>query len=348
MRRLQDFRRRGGTFGFVAEEPRVPPGVLTPVVRRGRRRGRARLAAFVLVAVAAAAVAVVVSRMHSSARATPEAPSRHSAAAPVATAPKTVRPERLLWTRSSLVSAPLSLSARAAIVADAGTGQVLWAQRPHRRLPVASTTKIMTALLALRALPRDALVTVPPAATRVPLVREGLRPHERVRAWKLLYGLLLFSGNDDAAALALATAGSHGAFVARMNAEARALGLRDSHFSTPSGVIDQDNYSSAWDLAALTRVALRDARFRTIVRKRIAHIPWSAPTFEKVYVNKNPLIGTYRGADGVKTGWTTLAGHCLVASATRGGRTVIAVVLHDANAPADARRLLNLGFRTPT
>jgi D-alanyl-D-alanine carboxypeptidase len=77
------------------------------------------------------------------------------------------------------------------------------------------------------------------------------------------------------------------------------------------------------------------------------HVPWSAPTFEKVYVNKNPLIGTYPGADGVKTGWTTLAGHCLVASATRDGRTLVVVVLHDANAPADARRLLNLGFRMP-
>ena len=347
MRRLQEFRRRGGTFGFVAEEPRVPPGVLTPVVRRGRRRGRARLVAFVLVAVAAAAVAVVVSRMHSSARATPAAPSRHSAPpAPVAPVRTAKPPERLLSTQGAVSTPPLRLSARAAIVADARTGRVLWARRPHRRLPVASTTKIMTALLALRALPRDALVTVPPAATRVPLVKEGLRPRERVRAWKLFYGLLLYSGNDDAAALALATAGSRNAFVARMNAEARALGLHDSHFSTPSGVIDQDNYSSAWDLAALTRVALRDARFRVIVRRRIAHIPWSAPTYEKVYVNKNPLIGTYPGADGVKTGWTTLAGHCLVASATRGGRTLIAVVLHDANAPADARRLLNLGFRT--
>lgn len=347
MRRLQEFRRRGGTFGFVAEEPRVPPGVLTPVVRRGRRRGRARVVAFVLVAVAAAAVAVVVSRMHSSARATPAAAPRHSAPAQVAPVRKAVPPERLLSTQGPVATPPLRLAARAAIVADAGTGRVLWARRPHRRLPVASTTKIMTALLALRALPRDALVTIPPAATRVPLVKEGLRPRERVRAWKLFYGLLLYSGNDDAAALALATAGSRNAFVARMNAEARALGLRDSHFSTPSGVIDEDNYSSAWDLAALTRVALRDARFRAIVRRRIAHIPWSAPTFEKVYVNKNPLIGTYRGADGVKTGWTTLAGHCLVASATRGGRTVIAVVLNDANAPADARRLLSLGFRTP-
>jgi len=329
----------------VADEPRIPSGVLTPVVRRGRRRRRAR-AAFALVAVAAAAAAVVVSHLHSSARATPAAPSRHGGPAPLAPVRKTVRPEALLSTRDLVAAPRLRLAARAAILVDARTGRVLWARRPHRRLPVASTTKIMTALLALRALPADALVTVPPAATRVPLVKEGLRPRERVRAWKLFYGLLLYSGNDDAAALALAAAGSRNAFVARMNAEARALGLRDSHFSTPSGVIDQGNYASAWDLAGLTRVALREARFRAIVRKRIAHIAWSAPTYRKVYVNKNPLIGRYRGADGVKTGWTTLAGHCLVASATRGGRRLIAVVLHDANAPADARRLLNLGFRT--
>jgi D-alanyl-D-alanine carboxypeptidase len=76
------------------------------------------------------------------------------------------------------------------------------------------------------------------------------------------------------------------------------------------------------------------------------HVPWSKPTFAKVYVNRNPLLGTYRGADGVKTGWTTLAGNCLVASATRHGRTIVAVLLHDANAPGDGRRLLNLGFRT--
>jgi D-alanyl-D-alanine carboxypeptidase (penicillin-binding protein 5/6) len=239
-----------------------------------------------------------------------------------------------------------AITARGAIVVDAGTGAVLWVHRPHRRLPIASTTKIMTAYLALQRLPANVLVRVPPPATRVPLVREGLRPRERVRAWKLFDSLLMFSGNDDAMTLAIATAGSRRAFLAQMNAEARKLGLRDSHFSSVSGVIDQGNYSSAWDLAALARVALRNPRFRDIVRRRIAHVPWSAPTFSKVYVNKNPLLGTYRGANGVKTGWTTLAGHCLVASATRGGRTIVAVVLHDANAPNDARRLLNLGFRT--
>jgi D-alanyl-D-alanine carboxypeptidase (penicillin-binding protein 5/6) len=300
----------------------------------------------VAVALVTGVVAVFVSRAHTSAHATPPKQFRQ----PAAPAPRPMarrEPRALLSTSNSTISPARPLSASAAILIDAGSGHVLWAHRPHRRLPVASTTKIMTALLALRALGLNAVVTVPPAATRVPLVKEGLQPRERVKVWKLFYGLLLFSGNDDAATLALATAGSHDAFVARMNAEARALGLRDSHFSTPSGVIDQGNYSSAWDLAVLTRVALRDPRFRAIVRKRIVHVPWSAPTFEKVYVNKNPLIGTYPGADGVKTGWTTLAGHCLVASATRGGRTLVAVVLHDANAPVDARRLLSLGFRTP-
>jgi serine-type D-Ala-D-Ala carboxypeptidase (penicillin-binding protein 5/6) len=296
-----------------------------------------------------AIAAVLLSRTHSDGGATP-------AAAPTTKVPASAAPVRkpashpapLLWSNGAVSAPTPRLAAKAAILVDAGTGRVLLARRPHRRLPVASTTKILTALLALRKLRPNTLVTVPPAATRVPLMKEGLRPRERVKAWKLFYGLLLYSGNDDAATLAIATAGTRDAFVARMNAEARALGLRDSHFSTPSGVIDRDNYSSAWDLAALTRVALRDPRFRSIVRKRIVHVPWSAPTFEKVYVNKNPLIGTYRGADGVKTGWTTLAGHCLVASATRNGRTLVAVVLGDANAPADARQLLNLGFRAAT
>jgi serine-type D-Ala-D-Ala carboxypeptidase (penicillin-binding protein 5/6) len=202
----------------------------------------------------------------------------------------------------------------------------------------------MTALIAVEGLRPDALVRVPPAATRVPLVKEGLRPGERVRAWKLFDGLLVFSGNDDAMTLALAAGGTRRAFLARMNEKARELRLHDSHFTSVSGVIDRGNYSSAWDLAALTRVALRNPLFRRVVRRRIVHVPWSAPTYQKVYVNKNPLLGTYRGANGVKTGWTTLAGHCLVASATRGGRTIIAVLLHDAKAPADARRLLDLGF----
>ena len=236
------------------------------------------------------------------------------------------------------------MTARSAILVDAGTGAVLWEKRPHARRPIASTTKIMTAALVLERLPLSRVVKVPRAATRTPLVREGLRPGERVPAWKLFDGLLIFSGNDDAYALAAATAGTRRRFVVLMNDKARELGLHDSHFTSVSGVIDKGNYSSAWDLAALARYALRDARFRKTVSTRIARVPWSAPTYGKVYVNKNLLLSTYRGADGVKTGWTTLAGHCLVASARRGDRRLIVVLLHSLNPYHEAHRLLNLGF----
>ena len=325
----------------------MPAGVLTPVVRRRRRRVGAKVVLIVVLLAAGSAFAAFREwpAHHSAAAATPTPPPPAPPRSTVRERPATAAPLLTASPRAAEALRP-PIAARGAVVVDAGTGAVLWARHPHRRLPIASTTKIMTATLALERLGRNALVEVPPAATRVPLVREGLRPHEHVRAWKLFDGLLMFSGNDDAMTLAVATAGSRRAFLAQMNARARELGLKDSHFASVSGVIDANNYSSAWDLAALTRVALRNPRFRQIVRTRIVHVPWTAPTYEKVYVNKNPLLGHYRGADGVKTGWTTIAGHCLVASATRGGRTVVAVVLDDPKAPADARRLLDLGFHT--
>jgi D-alanyl-D-alanine carboxypeptidase len=236
------------------------------------------------------------------------------------------------------------LRARSAILVDARNGAVLWAAHAHVRRPIASTTKIMTGLLALEYLPRNRVIRINPLVPRVALVREGLRAGERVPAWKLLYGLLVYSGNDDALALAIGTSGSRGAFLRLMNEKARALGLRDTHFTSPSGVVDQGNYSTAFDLAALARYAMRDPRFRAIVRTRIARLRWTRPTYSKIYVNKNPLLGTYRGADGIKTGFTTLAGHCLVASAHRGSVRLIAVVLDSTDPAVDARRLFNFGF----
>ena len=238
-----------------------------------------------------------------------------------------------------------SLGSASAILVDADTGRVLWERRAHVRRPVASTTKIMTALLALERLSPHTVVTVDRSVPRVPLVREGLRAGEQVQAWKLLYAMMLYSGNDDALALAIAAGGTRAKFVHLMNGRAKELGLHDTHYRSPSGVEDEDNYSSAWDLAALTRVALRNSRFRTIVRTKIEHVSWAAPTYAKTYLNHNLMIGGYRGADGVKTGYTHKAGHCLVASATRHGQTLVAVVLDDPNMYADAKRLLNLGFR---
>jgi serine-type D-Ala-D-Ala carboxypeptidase (penicillin-binding protein 5/6) len=324
--------------------------VLTPVApRRRRRRYRARkIALFVLVVLAAAAAGVWFGRR---AAAKPErhpvAAAQHPTRAAVTktvTHSTPVKPPRLLYGTPLLKGAQVRVRAPAAILVDADTGRVLWAERPHERRKIASLTKIMTATLALREVPWQSSVTVARSVTRVPLVREGLRTGEHVRAWKLFYSLLLYSGNDDANELAISSAGSVHAFLRQMNDEARKLGLRGTHYTSPSGVRDRGNYSTPWDLAALTRYALRNPRFDRVVQTKRIQVPWSAPTNSKIYVNNNFLLHLYTGANGVKTGYTHEAGWCLVASATRHGKRLIVVVLDSPNMYADARRLLNLGF----
>ena len=322
--------------------------MLTPVApRRRRRRYRAgRVALFVLVVLAAAAAGVWFGR-----RAAPSGPdrpaaARHRSKPPPATVSHSIpqTPPRLLYGTPLLAGDHVRVRAPAAILVDARTGRVLWAERAHERRKIASLTKIMTATLALQEVPWESTVTVARSVTRVPLVREGLRTGERVRAWKLFYSLLLFSGNDDANQLAISSAGSVHAFLRQMNDEAHALGLRDTHYTSPSGIRDTGNYSTPWDLAALTRYALRDPRFDHLVRTRRIQVRWAAPTNSKIYVNNNFLLRSYPGADGIKTGYTSESGWCLVATATRHGRRLIAVVLDSPNLYADAGRLLDLGF----
>jgi serine-type D-Ala-D-Ala carboxypeptidase (penicillin-binding protein 5/6) len=342
----------------------MPYSVLQPVQRRRRSRSKRPLL-LVVVALLAAAAAFGASQhwafahgkprhRHQAASMTPKAVSASSLAHLRAAASEhqvAARAPFAAGTRLLQTAAPKfehaglgPISAPAAILVDANNGAVLWAKRPHLRRPIASTTKIMTAVLALEHLRLTKVIRVNPLVTRVALNREGLRAHERVAVWKLMDGLLLFSGNDDALQLAISTSGSRGAFLRLMNEKATELGLRDTHYTSPSGVVDRGNYSSAYDLAALARYAMAIPRFRAFTRTHIAHVKWSKPTYAKTYVNKNQLIGTYRGADGVKTGWTTLAGHCLVASARRDGTRLIAVVLHSPDPYGDARRLLNFGF----
>ena len=255
--------------------------------------------------------------------------------------------EPLIHQTGRLSGSGIKVSARSAILVDGTTGKVLWAKRAHVRRQIASTTKIMTALVAMSRLGPHSIVRVDRAVRRVPPITEGLRPGERVQAWKLLYGLLLYSGNDDALALAVGAGGTRSRFVALMNEKAHELGLTRTHFRSPSGLLDRDNYSTAWDMAALTRYALWNPRFRAIVRTKIKRVPWSRPIDEKIYVNKNHLLGSYPGADGVKTGWTTMAKHCLVASARRPGVHLIAVILGSDDSYKDVRKLLDFGFATP-
>jgi D-alanyl-D-alanine carboxypeptidase len=240
----------------------------------------------------------------------------------------------------------IKLTAKGAILIDAADGSVLWARYPHRRLQIASTTKIMTAIVAMDRLGPHDVVRVDRSVRRVPPITEGLRPGEKVEAWKLFYGTLLYSGNDSALALAIAAGGTRSRFVALMNEKAQALGLTESHFRSPSGLTDRDNYSSAWDMAALARYAMWNPRFRAVVRTRVKLVPWAAPTYAKEYVNKNHLIGAYPGANGVKTGWTTKAKHCLVASVRRHGLWLIAVALGADDSYGDVKKLFAYGFAT--
>jgi D-alanyl-D-alanine carboxypeptidase (penicillin-binding protein 5/6) len=329
----------------------VPLDVLTPVApRRRRRRYRTgRVLLVLLVVLAAAGAGLWFGRHEATTSRHPSLLLQPKPKPPPAQKashrhPTEQPPARLLYGSPLLAGHHVHVRAPAAILVDADTGRVLWAERPHQRRKIASLTKIMTATLALREVPWQSRITVARSVTRVPLVREGLRSGEHVKAWKLFYALLLFSGNDDANQLAIASAGSVRAFLRQMNDEARRLGLRDTHYTSPSGIRDRGNYSTPWDLAALTRYAFRNPRFGRLVRTKEIHVRWAAPTNSKIYVNNNFLLHLYTGANGVKTGYTHESGWCLVASATKHGRRLIAVVLDSPNMYADAARLLNLGF----
>ncbi len=333
----------------------MPLPALARVERRRLRYWRRRAAAVTLIGLLAAG-GVLASKLRSAdppakaAKPTADSPPA-TAAVPTSTVEVTpagpTEGPALLVREGPLASQAFTppLGAGGAILVDGTTGTVLWGRYPHARLPIASTTKIMTAVLVLEHLRLDDEVVIRRGIRLIEPFREGLRPGERIPVRKLLYGLLLFSGNDDAVALGQEVGGTNKGFVRLMNAKARELGLEDTQYSNSSGVIDEGNWSSAWDLAALTRYALEKPRFRAIVATRTKRVTWPAPTYAKVYVNKNHLLMTYKGADGVKTGWTTSANHCLVASARRHGIHLIAVVLGSANAYRDARRILDFGFR---
>jgi D-alanyl-D-alanine carboxypeptidase (penicillin-binding protein 5/6) len=231
--------------------------------------------------------------------------------------------------------------AAAAIVVDAGTGKVLWSRHPHARRPVASLTKLMTALLAEQAGGLNRRFAVTPAMTGESGYTLGLRAGQHVRVRDMLAAALIASANDAADALAVRRSGSVGAFVKRMNREARRLQLSDTRFSNPSGIVDTGNASSAWDVADLARRVLLRPALRRLVGLKVY-----TPAAGSDYVNRNTLLWTYPGAIGIKTGSTSLAGDCLAAAATRDGHRLIAVVL---GAEGDqfqiGARLLDWGFR---
>lgn len=239
------------------------------------------------------------------------------------------------------------IKARAAILMDARTGEILYDKKGGERNAPASTTKIMTAILAIESGRLDDMVTVSPRAAATRGSSMYLYAGQQLTLRELLTGLLLRSGNDAAVAIAEHLAGSTDKFVDAMNQKAAAIGAKNSHFRNPHGLSVAGHYSSAYDLACLARYALKLPVFAEIVSTKETNIEWLDRRGREKDVNlrnTNKLLWMFEEADGVKTGTTGEAGPCLVSSATRGNHKLIAVVLHDSSRWYDSMQLLKYGF----
>jgi D-alanyl-D-alanine carboxypeptidase (penicillin-binding protein 5/6) len=256
-------------------------------------------------------------------------------------------------------SAPGGVQARSASVENAVTGRLLWSRAENTERPMASITKVMTAFLVIRTGDLDRTITVPAAV--VSYVRKydasnaGLRPGDRLTARQLLYGLLLPSGADAAYTLAQAYGPGIGAFVRKMNATAKLMGMTRTHFSNFDGLpwpTPYANYSTAANLLTLGRTVMRSAAFRSIVDQRSYRITAGSGHHAYLWRNLNPLLAHYPGAIGIKPGYTGAAGQCLLFEATRNGHSVIGVTLDSPGSittvnSADATRVLNWAFSLP-
>jgi serine-type D-Ala-D-Ala carboxypeptidase (penicillin-binding protein 5/6) len=257
------------------------------------------------------------------------------------------RPLQLALTGSSdPVQVRFKHPPRSGLLFDLDTGAVLWRRDPNRVLPIASLTKMMTALIVVDRAPPDAKVRVTKEALAYKGSGVGLLPKgKRVKLETLLNGLLLPSGNDAAIALAQRVSGTVAAFVARMNEHAADLGLTCTRFSSPDGFVDAGNHSCAIDLAEMARAVLDAPRLARIVKRRRAVMPFPIKGGRLYLFNNNPLLRTgYPGTIGIKTGYTDAAGRCLVAAARRNGHRLGVVLLHSRDPGKQATQLLNRGF----
>jgi serine-type D-Ala-D-Ala carboxypeptidase (penicillin-binding protein 5/6) len=256
-----------------------------------------------------------------------------------------VAPLALTAPAAAGIPAPPPLSASAAAVFEASTGEPLFGRAGGQRRLIASTTKLMTALVTVASVRGDRVCTAPPYFASPLETQIGLRAGERMRVRDLLRALLLPSGNDAAATLAVCVAGSREAFVERMNVRARQLGLHNTHFATPIGLDDPANYSSAADLARMAIAARADAFLRQTMDMPYATL--RSGDRARTVANRNLLVHQVPWVNGVKTGHTNAAGYILVVSGTRDGTTFVASVLgepSEAARTADGLALLRWAF----
>lgn len=228
----------------------------------------------------------------------------------------------------AVMAGDLEVNAEAAVVMDADSGRLLYAQNPDKRLANASTTKIMTALLTLEQPDQDQYFTVDSDAIQVEGTTMGLQPGDSVTLHQLAAGMLLPSGNDAANAAAVEIAGSEEAFVRLMNQRAAELGLQNTQYRNPSGLDAEGHYSSARDLATLAAHALENEDFADIVSKQEIRMAFGNPPYNRSLYTTNKLLERYPYAIGVKTGYTDDAGLCLVTAAEKDGTRLIIVTLN--------------------
>ena len=238
----------------------------------------------------------------------------------------------------------ISTSAKACVIIDETSGRILLSHNADAALPMASTTKVMTALLALELGDLDAPVTCSRTAFGVPGTSIYLAEGETLTLRQMLYGLMLASGNDAATAIAEHIGGTVEEFCRMMTARAAKLGCKNTVFLTPHGLPCEGHYTTAYDLALIAREAMTHPEFREIVATTRATIPWEGRNYDRVLNNKNKLLTSYEGATGIKTGYTKKAGRCLVFGAEREGMRIIGVVLNCPDWFNEAARLMDIAF----
>lgn len=240
--------------------------------------------------------------------------------------------------------AEASVSAQSCILMEAVTGEILYEKQAYEQRPMASTTKIMSALLCIESGDLDTEFVVDSDAIHVEGSSMGLVEGDTVTKRALCYGMLLPSGNDAAGAAAVKIAGSYAAFADQMNEKAQQLGMTQTHFVTPSGLHDENHYSTAYDMAILTAAALQNETFREICGQSSAQVCFGNPPYQRWLTNSNKLLTMDNTVIGVKTGFTDEAGRCLVSASVRNGITLICVTLNDKNDWQDHLALYEYGF----
>ncbi len=240
------------------------------------------------------------------------------------------------------------VSAKACVLIEAATGEILYEKNAFEKLPMASTTKIMTTLLTIESGDLDTEFVVDSGAIHVEGSSMGLQENDIVTKRALCYGMLLPSGNDAANAAAVAVAGSISAFAELMNARAEEIGMTRTCFITPSGLHAEGHGSSAYDMALLARTALQNATFREICCRQSALVTFGNPPYERTLYNSNKLLDMCEGVIGVKTGFTDEAGRCLVSACERDGVTLICVTLNAPDDWEDHKKLYDYGFSCVT